>query len=952
VRAEDVPLFEDLLERALALPAAERDALLERECAGRPDLRAAVEELLLAATRDGGRLDALADEVARDGPLEIEARAHREQRIGPYRLLGLLGRGGMGSVFLAERVDGGFAQRVAIKLVAFGADTPETLARFTAERKILAELEHPGIARLLDGGTTEDGRPYLVLEYVDGEPLTAYCDRVRAPLEQRIRLLLEVAEAVRFAHSRLVVHRDLKPSNLWIGADGHPKLLDFGIAKLLVAEDGGALTRSTDRPGTLLYAAPEQLTGTPITTATDVYGLGAVLFELLAGRRPFEPVPDGRALELRILEEEPERPSRIVAGDWRAAEKRATTAPALARALEGDLDTICAKALEKDPARRYGSVAELAADLERHLEGRPVSARPATLGYRLGKYVRRHRWGAASAAAALLASAGFVATLAVQAAELRRERDRAQRIAGFFTGLFELADPSEARGASVTVREVLDRGAGALLAGPADAPAVQLDLLETVADLHRSLGLYERATPFAERLLALRSAEVRPEPAALVAARVRLGELFRLRGDYPRSREQLDAAVALATERLPLDEPRRGNALRSSGRTRFAQGDLDGAERHLRDAIASHEAAGGSTDPAAAEDRVALAAVLAARGDFAGAEPLLREALEAQRAAFGDDHPALATTANDLATVLARKGDLAAAIPVATEAVEIQKRVLGPLHPRVATALNNLGTMRLSRGEYRAAEPLLAESLAIRRQALDPKHPELAQSLANLGLLLQIVGRFEESAALQAEALSIRTAALGPRHVLVGQGIHNRGLLEQARGDLAGAERSLRESLALLTELLPEKHPLLAINLHNLGALLHERGRLAEAETWYRRGLEMRRALAPGGHPDVAYSLVGLARLLAETGRADEGETLAREAVERRAKTHAAGSFERAEAGAVLGEARIARGDVAGGEPLLRAALADLDAMAEPRHDALALHRRIARRLAAPAGAR
>jgi serine/threonine-protein kinase len=948
VRPDEVPILEELLERALELAPAEREAFLDREAAGRDELRRSLGELLAAATRDGGRLDALADAVARDGPLEVEARAHREQQIGPYRLLGLLGRGGMGSVFLAERVDGLFSQRVAIKLVAFGAETPETLARFTAERQILAELDHPGIARLLDGGTTVDGRPYLVLEFVDGEPITDHCDRVRAPLERRIRLLLEVAEAVAFAHSRLVVHRDLKPSNLWIGADGRPKLLDFGIAKLLAAGEGGALTRSTDRPGTLLYAAPEQLSGAPITTATDVYGLGAVLYELLCGRRPFEPAPDGRALELRVLEEEPARPSAAAAGDWRAAERRGLAAPALERALAGDLDTICAKALEKDPARRYGSIGELAADLEHHLAGLPVAARAPTMGYRIAKFARRHRWGVAGAAAASLAGAAFVVALATQAAELRRERDRARDITAFFTRLFQLADPSEARGASVTVREVLEREAGALLAGPAGAPAAQADLLETVADVHRGLGLYERATPFSERLLELRLPREAEDPAGLVAARTRLGELYRLRGDYPRSREHLDAAVAAAVARLPLDSPARGDALRGSGRTRFAQGDLDGAERDLRAAIASHEAAGGAGDPGAAEDRVALAAVLAGRGDFVGAEPLLRAALEAQRAALGPGHLALATTANDLATVLARKGDLAAALPVASEAVEIQKQVLGAVHPRVAIALNNLGSMHLARGEYRAAEPLLAESLAIRRQALDPKHPELAQSLANLGLLYQIVGRFEESAALQAEALSIRTAALGPRHVLVGQGIHNRGLLEQARGDLTAAERSMRESLALLSELLPEKHPLLAINLHNLGALLHERGRLVEAESCYRRGLEMRRALAPGGHPDVAYSLIGLARLLAQTGRGEEAEALAREAVERREKSHAAGSFERAEADAALGEALLARGDAAGGEGILRAALAGLAAIGEPRHDVRALVGRIERRLAAP----
>jgi eukaryotic-like serine/threonine-protein kinase len=437
-----------LFEAASELPAEERSGYLDAACAADAALRAEVKNLLLADAEAGSFIEAPAYEAATKpmGAGEPAGRDGAPQRIGAYRLLSELGRGGMGAVYLAERADDEYRRRVAIKLIRRGMDSDEILRRFRHERQILASLDHPHIARLLDGGTSADGLPYFVMEHIEGEPLTDYCDRRRLSVTARLQLFRDVCAAVHYAHQSLVVHRDLKPSNILVTNDGAVKLLDFGIAKLLFASELTPLSLRQTAPGVRLmtpeYASPEQVRGETVTTASDIYALGVILYELLTGRRPYRLTRRSlHEVERIVCEQEPERPStaisRVEAEVDGAGELHALATPEsvsltregsperLRRRLRGDLDNIVLRALSKEPARRYGSAEQFSEDLRRHLTGLPVIARPDTFGYRSGKFIRRHKAGVAAAAAAALMLAGFGANQTAQSARLARERDRA-----------------------------------------------------------------------------------------------------------------------------------------------------------------------------------------------------------------------------------------------------------------------------------------------------------------------------------------------------------------------------------------------------------------------------------------------------------------------------------------------------------------------------------------------
>ncbi|HWM89184.1 MAG TPA: serine/threonine-protein kinase [Thermoanaerobaculia bacterium] len=512
-----------ILDEALDVPAGQRAAFLDRACGGDTQLRALVERLLNAAEiedpgfKSGGALQGSFGENFRD-ELTKGDEVPPGTTIGRYRVVREIGRGGMSVVYLAERADGQFRQEVAVKLLQSGIATGHIARRFDRERQILAQARHPGVARLLDGGTGPGGRPYLVMEYVDGRPIERYCDEERLSVPDRLRLFLQVAHAVEDAHRNLVVHRDIKPSNILVTADGHAKLLDFGIAKLLdpTATSGDALTGSAIRLMTPAWASPEQVRGNPVTTASDVYQLGLLLYLLLTGCFPYD-LGDGNpaARMLAIAQREPVRPSSAVTSEVtgqggcgvapgqepKAAEEiaraRGTTPGRLRRMLCGDLDAITLTALRKDPEKRYGSVAQLIDDVERYLAGRTISARPDTWTYRTGKLVRRH---AAAFTAALAAAALGLALGLVYTADLMEQRDRARQQAEFLRELFEVP----AQSAALTPRQLLDRGVARVEIELAGQPELQADLLEDLGQMYLDLGLHDEARSLQQRAGALR----------------------------------------------------------------------------------------------------------------------------------------------------------------------------------------------------------------------------------------------------------------------------------------------------------------------------------------------------------------------------------------------------------------------------------------------------------------
>jgi serine/threonine-protein kinase len=848
---------------ALDLPPRDRPAFLDAACPD-PALRAEVERLLAAHDRADPYFEELVERVAASAPLEVEVASREQAVIGAYRTLKIIGRGGMSTVFLAERADGQFTQRVALKLIAFGMDTDTAVRRFLAQRQIVARLDHPNIARLLDGGVTGHGRPYFVMELVEGGTITAYCDRERLPIEARLRLFLEVADALQYAHGLLVVHRDVKPGNVMVTREGRVKLLDFGIAKLLAperAEGASDLTRTRERALTPGYAAPEQIRGDPATTAVDVYALGVLLYELLTGRRPIEPdgMPDA-AFEQRVLEEVPARPSEIPI-TAAAADARAMRPDRLRRALDGDLDVICLTALRKEPERRYRSVEQLAGDVRRHLDGLPIAARDDTLRYRAGKFVRRHRASVATAAALFLVSVGFSAVLAVQSVRLARERDKAQHVASLFVDLFQVADPSESRGQTVTAREVLDRGVERIRSGLGSQPEVRGALLEVIGRVYQNLGLYQRARPLLEEALAARRVTLGPEHRDVATAMGELGELLRLSGEYGAAEQMLRESLAQARRLGGTTTAAAARTMNHLAKVLLATGKLDEAERVSRDALQIATRVLGAGHEEVAESLNTIAAVRFTKGDDTTAEPLFRQALDIRRRRLGRDHPLVPAALNNLASLLSRRGDHAAAVASYREALDIYRQLFGAEHPRVATTMNNLGVTYYSSSDHLAAEPLLRESLALRRRLLPAGHPDIAQSASNLGLLLQTTGRLAEAEPLYREVLDVRRRSVGQAHPLFGQSLHNLALLRQAQGEMAEAGQLFARALDVLSRALGAEHPLVALSHHSLGGHFEATGDRRRAARHYREALAIRTKLLPAGHPDRVATESRLAAL-------------------------------------------------------------------------------------------
>ena len=705
--------IDTLFAAALERPADERTAFLRASCGQDPSLYHEVLALLASDTEAASVLGESATDFAApllpglQEALGSETDLPAGARVGPYRIEGLLGRGGMGRVYLAERADGAFEKRVALKVVKRGMDTDEVLARFRRERQLLAGLDHPHIARLLDGGATEDGRPYLVMECVEGEPITAYADRHRLPLDARLALFEQIAEAVAYAHRNLVVHRDLKPSNILVTEDGQAKLLDFGIAKLL-GDDDAAHTREGLRLLTPEYAAPEQVRGEAVTTATDVYALGVLLYELMTGRRPCDLAGPGLlARERALLHAEPPRPSAALVPE--AAAARATTPERLRRRLNGDLDTIVLKALRREPERRYASVGALREDLRRAQRGLPVEARPESALYRAGKFVRRHRLGVAAATAFVLLLAGSVVALGLQQRQTARERDRAEaararaeQTAGFLEGLFDAADPfAPERLDTLRARDLLARGQAAAERDLAEQPLLQAQLLGAIGRAYTRLGLY------AEAEAVLRRALVRE---ALAINRAALGD------DHPHVADNLSLL---------------GSVLRGQGR-------LDEAAEALREAIARTR---GDRDPDVAVALNTYAGVLLAQEDFAGAEAVLDEAIGIVRDALGDDHPAVAFNVARRAQIYHARGDHAAAVEDQREALRIFEARFGAGSLHVALAQASLGGCLADLGRYAEAEAQLQASLAALREMHDDEHPRVQGVQRRLAALYEAQGQ-------------------------------------------------------------------------------------------------------------------------------------------------------------------------------------------------------------------
>ncbi len=880
--------IDTLFEQALDRPAEERTAFLRAACGDDPALYREVEALLASVPASARLFGESAAEFA--APLLADVRHPDEAddpalgtTVGPYRIADELGRGGMGTVYLAERADGAFEKEVALKLVKRGMDTDEVLRRFHRERQILAGLDHPGIARLLDGGAAADGRPFLVMERVHGEPITAWADARRLGVEARLGLFLQVAEAVGYAHRRLVVHRDLKPSNILVTEDAEGKarvkLLDFGIARLLGDGGDGAWTQTDHRRLTPAYAAPEQVRGEPVTTATDVYALGVVLYELLTGRRPYDVQGMGLAEIERLLADPPPRPSTVLTTE--AAGARRATPERLARRLRGDLDTIVLRALHPDSERRYPSVEALADDLRRHRRGERVLARPDTLGYRVRSFVRRHRVSVSAAVAVVLALVGGLGAALWQAGVAQRERDlarteaaTAEQVTDFLVRVFEVADPRQSGGERLTAEAILQQGSARIEGELAEQPAVQAALFHVVGRVYTSMGLYDEAAPFLERALALRRALHPGDHADVAASLHELAELTRLRGAYADAVTRFREALAMQRRLAGGDDRAVATTLDNLAVALHHDGQPDEAIRLHREALDLRIRLLGDRHEEVAASRNNLAGVLHGTGRLDEAEALYREALAVQRARLGPEHADVATTLNNLARLLKERGDLDAAEPLYREALAIWRTAYGDDHALVAIGVGNLGALLRARGDLDAAEPYYREALDLQRRVHGEEHAAVAAATNNLGKLLYTMGDYADAAALYRQAVALWERLYGDAYPHLAAGYLNLGDVARATGDLGEAEALYRQSLDVAQRAYPEGSPRAGQILTALGGLLTERGRAREAEPLLREALATGQAAYGEGHADTAAAQSALGACLLALGRAAEAEPL------------------------------------------------------------------------------
>lgn len=893
----------DVFHGALETPPESRHAFLDRACGGDTGLRANVEKLLRAHAQIEGE-DSLSKKgmliTEGDDPLPVDYKPG--DQLGSYVLEAVIGEGGMGVVYRA-RQNLPVKRHVALKLLRAGIATREVLGRFDAERQALAMMSHTNIAQVYDAGVTETGCPYFAMEYVEGLRVTDYCDRHKLSIGDRLRLFIRICDGVQHAHQKGIIHRDIKPSNVLVVSENGqhvPKIIDFGIAKATEQRlsEETLYTQLGAMIGTPGYMSPEQagVVDLDVDTRADVYSLGVLLYELLVGLLPFQSVTGSRGLlqlQEAIRDEDPQRPSlrlsTISADELQGLSRdRAMQPNTFRRQLDGDISWVALKAMEKDRAGRYASVAGLMADVRRYLDGMPVLARAPTALYRATRFVRRHRVGVAvtvTIAALTLAFAGLmtVQSLRLQAALAQSEsqRERAEQVSDFMVRLFEAANPEHASGEVVTASDMLARGAQQLTTELTDQPELRGRLLATVAETYRVLGGSDN------------------------------------------NDEAVDLLQQAVDDLYSLPEPPLGEIARvktSLGATYHDSGDYENAERQYRQAIDLFRG-DGSEDAAGLADALANLGMLNSdRGDLEAAAMLTNESLAFAIESHGERSSEVARTRQRLAYILYRQGEGEGVLPMMLESLAVLKDVHGERHAFVATALNFTATVQRGSGDSRGAQESLREAVEIYRHTHGDDHPYLAATLSNLALAYN--GTKDHQLAIDAleEAMRIGIANLGVDHPNVNSFRLNIGTTLQDMGRYAESEPLLREGLARDRIDLDEKSPYLLASIDRLGDLLDGLGAYVEAEALIREALERRIDKDGPGHSDTGVVFRKLAANLTSQGRFEEADDAIQRALEIHRETGPDG-VRLAQTTLVLGQLERARGNSARAADVFQEAL-------------------------------
>ncbi len=705
--------------------------------------------------------------------------------IGSYRLLQRLGTGGMGEVYEAEQMEP-IKRRVAIKIIKWGMDTKQVMARFESERQALALMNHPNIAKVFEAGATEQGRPYFAMEYVKGIPINEYCDKNKLSTPERLELFIQVCEGIQHAHQKGIIHRDIKASNVLVTVQDDkplPKIIDFGVAKATAQRltERTVFTEMGQLIGTPEYMSPEQaeMTGLDIDTRTDVYSLGVLLYELLVGVLPFESddLRSGGFDEVRrkIREVEPPKPStRLTTPGFdtkHTTRNRRTDLPSLTRQLKGELDWITMKAMAKDRTRRYASVSELAADIGRYLKHEPVVAGPPSAMYRLRKYVRRHRTAVAAAALVVVVlvigitgtSIGLVKATKAEK-KTKEEAETAQQVSDFLVELFEISDPGEAKGSTITAREILDRGAERIKTELSEQPLIQARLMDTMGLVYRNLGLYDAASSLLEQALNKRRQTLGKDDLIVSRSLHSLGTLVYAKGDFSQAEKLFREALEIKRKFLDDEDLEVAEVLNDLAMALTALGNLTDSEPLYRESLAINRKILGNEHERVAQSVNNFGMFLYRKGDYDEAEKLFREALEMNRRLLGAEHPEVSTNINNLALVLRDKGSYEEAEEMFRQVMELDRKFLGENHPYIAITYNNLGALQVRKGAYEEAEQSFREAISVFKKTFADDHWQIANANSLLGGCLSKSGRYDEAERLLVESYHALKKQFGASH--------------------------------------------------------------------------------------------------------------------------------------------------------------------------------------------